>query len=193
MGKPSKTAGFRCHFCGSKRVRRVHRRGFVEHIFLPFLRLRPFECIDCDKRFYSHAKAMGVQQHEPPVMAARPQLLQDQPVPETTIPANCVPVERRSFTRLNCQIPARVVVGSEPCITGIVSGLSLSGCFIETPNTVPVGSEIELSLEVGAGAHSRGLVRRSLQARGMGVEFILMTVPNFRRLQSIAKNSVSSL
>ena len=71
-----------------------------------------------------------------------------------------------------------------------MSGISLSGCFIEVPITVPVGSAIELSLEVGEGAYSRGLVRRSLPAKGMGIEFILMTAPNFRRLQTIAKDSV---
>jgi hypothetical protein len=72
----------------------------------------------------------------------------------------------------------------------VVSGISLNGCFIETPNTVTVGSEIELSLEVGEGTHSRVLVRRSLPARGMGIEFTRMTAPNFRRLQSIARNSI---
>jgi hypothetical protein len=162
----------------------------VERILLRFLWLRPFHCIDCYKRFYSRSEPIDVQQREPPVMADRPKLLQDQPSLETKIPVNGSQVERRGFSRLGCQIPARVVVGSGSCIAGVVSGISLNGCFIETPNTVPVGSEIELSLEVGEGTHSRALVRRSLPATGMGIEFTLMTVPNFRRLQSIARNSV---
>lgn len=88
-------------------------------------------------------------------------------------------------------MPARVLVaGSGSSINGEVSDISLNGCFVEMPDTVPVGSELELRLEVGAGARTLGLVRRSLRARGMGIEFTLMTVPNFRRLQSFARDSV---
>jgi hypothetical protein len=190
MKKRHKPADFRCPSCGSSRVRRPHRRGFVERIFLRFLRLRPYHCLDCYNRFYSHSWPIDVQQHEPPVMADHPKLLQDHPSLETNIPGNGGQVERRGFSRLRCQIPARLAVGSGSRITGVVSGISLNGCFIETPNAVPVGSEIELSLEVGTGTHSRGLVRSSLTARGMGIEFIFMTVPNFRRLQDIARGSV---
>jgi ribosomal protein L19 len=74
-------------------------------------------------------------------------------------------------------------------MTGVLSDISLNGCFIETPDIVSEGDEIELSLEVGEGVKSRALVRRSL-TKGMGVEFTFMTVPNFRRLQVIARNSV---
>jgi hypothetical protein len=162
----------------------------VERIFLRFLWLRPFHCVDCYKRFYTRSEPMDVQHREPPLMADRPNLLQDQPTLETKIPVNGGQVERRDFSRLPCQIPARVVLGSGSCIVGVVSGISLNGCFIETENTVPAGSEIELSLDVGEGTHSRALVRRSLRATGMGIEFTLMTVPNFRRLQNIARNSV---
>lgn len=191
MGKWNKTAELRCPFCGSTRLNRS-RCGFVERIFLRFLWLRPFRCVYCCKRFYRHHQPIDVPQHETPVIAARLRLFEDHhPSVRTEIPVNCGQVERRRFSRLRCQIPARVVVGSGSCITGIVSGISLNGCFIEVPDTVPVGREIELRLEVGAGARSLGLVRRSLQARGMGIEFILMAVPSFRRLQSFARESVS--
>ena len=52
MEKLSKTAELTCPFCGSKRVRRSHPHAFVERVFLPFLRRRPFRCMDCYKRFY---------------------------------------------------------------------------------------------------------------------------------------------
>ena len=191
----------RCVSCGSGRVRRCRRRGFLEHTFLRFRRLHPFHCLDCYKRFYSRSEPVNVQQRHLPVTADSPKVLQDQsslktkplqdrPSLETKAQLNRRQVERRGFSRLGCRIPARVVVGSESSITGVVSGISLTGCFMETPNTVPAGSEIELTLEVGEGTHSRALVRRSLPTVGMGIEFTVTNVPNFRRLQSIARNSV---
>jgi hypothetical protein len=112
------------------------------------------------------------------------------PIAETEIAATSSQLERRSFSRLPCKIPARAVADSGPTIIGTLSDISLNGCFIQTPHTVPVGSELDLSLEVEEGSQSRALVRRSLPAKGMGVEFTFMTMPNFRRLQNIARNSV---
>jgi len=155
-----------------------------------FLRCVLSTCIDCYKRFYSRPQPIDVQQQESHLIADRPKQLRDQPSLEPKIPMNFRQVERRVFSRLSCQIPARIVVGSGSFIAGVVSGISLNGCFIETPNTVPIGSEIELSLELKEETRSRALIRTSLPAAGLGVEFTLMTTPNFRRLQSILKNSV---
>jgi PilZ domain len=153
--------------------------------------MRPFHCVDCYERFYGHPGPINVPQLEASVAGPQPKWPRDQAKLESLIPLTCVPVERRAFSRLRCQIPARLVIDVGPRVTGgIVSDISLSGCFVEMPNTVPVGSAIELSLEGGEVAHSRGLVRRSLPAKGLGIEFLLMTAPNFRRIQSIAKDSV---
>jgi hypothetical protein len=202
----------RCVCCGSGRVRRCRRRGFVEHTFLRFLRLHPFHCIDCYKRFYSRSEPGNVQPGNLPVMAESPKVLQeqpslekkplqdqsglktkplqDQPSVKTKVPVKGSQVERRGFSRLSCRIPARVVAGSGSSTTGVVSGISLNGCFIETPKTFPAGSEIELTLAVGQETHTRAVLRRSVPATGMGIEFTLTNVPNFRRLQTIARNSV---
>ena len=188
MGRLDKTAYLRCDFCGSTRVRRCRRRGFVERVFLRFLRKRPFHCIDCYKRFYSRYRPIDVQPNQRPAITYRSKLVQEQPNLKPKTSVNYGQAERRIFSRLRCQIPAQIVVGSGPCITGVVSGISLNGCFMETPRAVPVGSEIELSL--AEGTHSRGLIRGSIPARGIGIEFTQMTLPNFRRLQSIARNSV---
>jgi hypothetical protein len=213
----------KCVSCGSGRVRRCRRRGLVEHTFLRFLRLHPFHCIDCYKRFYNRSEPGNVQPGNLPVMAESPKVLQDQPSLKTRplhqqpslekkplqdqsglktkplqdqpslktkVPVNGRQVERRGFSRLSCRIPARVVVGAGSSTTGVVSGISLNGCFIETPKTFPAGSEIELTLALGQETHTRALVRRSVPATGMGIEFTLTNVPNFRRLQTIARNSV---
>ena len=191
MGNRNKPAYVRCPSCESNEVRRSRRRGFLEQIGLRFLWMRPFHCDDCYKRFYGHPGPIYVPPLEPSLTIPQPKWLQDHPKRESEIPVTGVPVERRAFSRLRCQIPARLTSGAGSRATGgVVSGISLSGCFIEVPIAMPVGSEIEISLEVGEGARSRGLVRRSLPAQGIGIEFILMTAPNFRRLQSIAKDSV---
>lgn len=192
MENLSQTAEFTCPFCGGRRVRRSHRQVFVERFFLPFLRRRPFRCMDCSKRFYSPKPVdprplrLAAALSDPP--KAKPP--QDQPSPKTNAPVSPIPVERRVFSRMPCKIPARVVTGSGASITGVLSDISLNGCFIETRDSLPVGNEIDLSLAVRAGPQSRALVRRSLPAKGMGIEFTFMTAPNFRRLQYIARNSV---
>lgn len=194
----------KCPSCGSGRVRKSRRRGFVEHVFLRLLGRRRFRCLDCDKRFRSRYLAVETVEQEPGAVATRLNTLLSDPDMETSAVENRSAVkasqekegvtngnlvERRVFSRLDCEIPAQVLDKSGSRLNGVVSDISLSGCFVETRNTFPIGSEIALSLEGKAGVSSQGLVR-SQQTRGMGIEFILMNAPNFRRLQDIAKGSV---
>jgi DNA-directed RNA polymerase subunit RPC12/RpoP len=192
MEELSTTTKFTCPFCGGKRVRRSHRHVFVERIFLPFLKRRPFRCLDCSQRFYSPKPADPRPLRLAAVLSDRAKVKppQDQPSPKANVPAAPSPVERRAFSRVPCQIQARVVTGSGTSMTGVLTDISLNGCFVETRDSIPVGNKIELSLAVKEGPQSRALVRRSLPAKGIGIEFTSMTAPNFRRLQRIARNSV---
>ncbi len=194
MSKPTSTGGLKCVSCGGTRVRRSARQGLVERVFLPLLRLHPFHCIDCYRRFHSRLQPIRVELHdaEPvaPASASAPEL---EHYPRTEENKTAVPwnhEERRSFSRLGCQIPARIVAGQAYRATGTVNTISLNGCFIETSQPASAGSEIELTLEIGEGTRLRAVVRTSPTASGMGVEFTDMTVPNFRRLRSIARDSV---
>jgi PilZ domain len=100
-------------------------------------------------------------------------------------------VEKRRFSRIDCDIPARVgATGCGSWRTGLVTSISLNGCFIETRDPAPLGSVVEMSLEVGGGTQSRGMVRRSVPALGMGIEFTEMTAANFRKVQTFARDSV---
>ena len=52
----------RCPSCGSLNVHRSHRKGLVERVIIPLLRLRPYRCEDCDARFlFEHSTSPGVQ------------------------------------------------------------------------------------------------------------------------------------
>jgi len=191
MEKLSKTEELICPFCGSKRIRRSRRHVFVERVLSPFLKRRPFRCMDCYQRFY-RPKTTDPRRLRLAAAMSNPAKTNplDQPRPKTNISVSSTPVERRGFTRVPCQVPARVVTRSGASINGVLTDISLNGCFVETRDSLSVGNEIELYLAVKEGPQSRALVRRSLPPRGMGIEFTFMTAPNFRRLQRIARNSV---
>jgi len=42
-----------CPFCRSLDVRRSHRKGLFEVIFLPLALMRPYRCNDCERRHYN--------------------------------------------------------------------------------------------------------------------------------------------
>ena len=180
-------------------MRKSTRQGLIERFFLPLRRLQPFHCVDCYKRFYGHRQPGRAERRERATIAHALAPLRDEPPAEmkAAAPPNQTErrnhAERRSFSRVDCSIPARLVAGSGDRVNGTVSSISLNGCFIEAPQAAPPGSEVEVMLDVGEGTRVRALVRSSLAAIGMGVEFTDMTVPNFRRLQSIARNSVRLL
>jgi hypothetical protein len=41
-----------CPRCGGKSIRRSHRVGFMERCLLRMSSVRPYRCLDCDRRFY---------------------------------------------------------------------------------------------------------------------------------------------
>src|SRR5260370_24051700 len=53
-----------------------------------------------------------------------------------------------------------------------ISSLSLSGLFIESPNPAPAGETVQVQFDIPSGAvRGQGVVRRSINGKGMGVEF----------------------
>jgi len=59
--------------------------------------------------------------------------------------------------------------------TSRVEDFSLSGAFIASPVTVPVGSRLELHFSLPGGqVQIQGVVRNVRDGRGMGVEFVSM-------------------
>jgi hypothetical protein len=41
-----------CPRCECKSIRRSHRVGFIERCLLRMSFIRPYRCLDCDRRFY---------------------------------------------------------------------------------------------------------------------------------------------
>jgi transposase len=58
-----------CPECGSRNVRRTHRKNLFERTVLSLLWLRPFRCNDCDRRFTGIYSGQTVRQaREKPIM-----------------------------------------------------------------------------------------------------------------------------
>jgi hypothetical protein len=83
------------------------------------------------------------------------------------------PQERRRSTRYKCEGSAQFRVdGSDVHTWGTFTDLSLEGCYVEMMATYPVGSVVDLLLELnGIRAHVKGEVRVSYPCLGMGIAF----------------------
>ncbi len=47
-----------CPSCHCQTVRRSHRVGLLERIVLTAFSVRPYRCVDCDRRFYRYDGAL---------------------------------------------------------------------------------------------------------------------------------------
>jgi PilZ domain-containing protein len=83
------------------------------------------------------------------------------------------PQERRRSTRYKCEGSAQFRVdGSDVHTWGTFTDLSLGGCYVELMATYPVGSVVDLLLELnGIRAHVKGEIRVSYPCLGMGIAF----------------------
>jgi PilZ domain-containing protein len=71
--------------------------------------------------------------------------------------------------------------------------ISLGGVFIHTPEPPPVGSMINMLLDMQNGdVRARAVVRRVAPNKGMGIEFISMTPEDRARLNKQLQQILSS-
>ena len=63
----------------------------------------------------------------------------------------CTDEERRKYPRVNVRVPVELSVeDSDTLIRGATSDLSLTGCYIESIFPLPIGTNLELKLQVDA-------------------------------------------
>jgi hypothetical protein len=81
--------------------------------------------------------------------------------------------DRRKSPRLHCSGSVEFqVAGREVLMWGTLTDISLHGCYVEMKDTFPVGAQVHLVLKsCGGRVESRGQVRTSYPALGMGISF----------------------
>ena len=95
------------------------------------------------------------------------------PVVASPIPAATAADERRRSPRYKCEGSAEFrAAGSDVRTWGTFTDISMSGCYVEMTATFPVGSRVDLSLELhGVRFQAKGEVRVSYPLLGMGILF----------------------
>lgn len=86
------------------------------------------------------------------------------------------PEERRRFPRHPCRGAAEVFVKNVRAVWGIVTDVSRGGCYIETAQPLPRGTEVQLRLNIADVSLDIGAeVATSDPLVGMGMAFVLAT------------------
>lgn len=85
------------------------------------------------------------------------------------------PPNRRAFTRMRLSVPVEIETeGSDVPIRGATSDLSLGGCYIETMFPLPIGTVLNLKLQIeGTLLIEATVVTCDLQV-GNGIQFVKM-------------------
>lgn len=84
--------------------------------------------------------------------------------------------ERRQQKRFDMALEVEVRIG-ERAGQGKILNLSLGGCLLSTPFTVPPGKEVHLTFRSAdqTPLHVRGEVRSLIEGRGLGIKFLDLT------------------
>ncbi len=103
--------------------------------------------------------------------------------PETcTMPP---PPERRSDNRVKVKIPVEIYLeGSDTPIRGATSDLSLHGCYIESVFPFPIGTVLELKLQVNGTLLVLATVVTSDPQVGNGIHFTRMLPEDIEELRA---------
>jgi len=144
----------RCPRCHQESARRSRRSGVQDHL-LALARFYPFRCQLCTTRF----RAFQVRHPRQ------------------------VGNDRREYDRLLVKIPATVSAGAARG-EGHTIDLSLAGCSLRTNVTFPVGSIVQLRLQLGQAGdvEVQAAVVRTAGDDGLGLGFVSIAVPDRERL-----------
>jgi PilZ domain-containing protein len=98
--------------------------------------------------------------------------------------------ERREHPRVKVRVPVELCVeGIEAPIRGSTSDLSLNGCYIETVFPFPVGTNIELKLQVDGTLLVLAEVATSDPQVGNGMRFTRMLPEDIDELRAFLESA----
>lgn len=93
--------------------------------------------------------------------------------------------DRREHPRVKLRVPVELFVeGTDTPIRGATSDLSLSGCYIESMFPFPVGTNLEMKLQVDGTLLVLAQVVTSDPQVGNGVKFIRMLPEDIEELRA---------
>ena len=156
----------RCPRCGKSFVRRSHRQGLKERL-LSLVYLYSFRCQVCAHRFR--------------VFQFRSRYVKRI-------------VDRRQYARLSTRIPTTfaedVKPGEQRVGEGVVTDISLSGCYLQT--VVQLSRGTLLSLELQTEQHTTAIaveaaIVRIVRPTGVGLEFLRMSGPELERFSQLIR------
>jgi len=97
--------------------------------------------------------------------------------------------ERRGSARLKVRVPVEIYTeGSTAPLRGATSDLSLSGCYIESIFPFPVGTQLELKLQLEGTLLVAATVVTSDPQVGNGIHFSRMLPEDIEELRAFLEN-----
>jgi predicted HAD superfamily Cof-like phosphohydrolase len=161
-GTPRMRESFRmrCPRCGKSFVRRSHRQGLKERL-LSLVYLYPFRCQVCANRF------RAFQFHARYVKRT---------------------VDRRQYVRLATRIPTTfaedIKPGEQRVGEGVVTDISLGGCYMQTFVQLSQGTLVSLELQTEQPTQAiavEAAIVRIVRPTGVGLEFLRLSEPEHER------------
>ena len=121
-----------------------------------------------------------------PAAAPHPPRAASPAPPSPPAPAQPRPQERRRHRRMPCQGGVQLRLPDGSTVWGTLSDISVGGCYVESPGSLALGSELELIVKVAdMEIHSRGQVRTSHPGIGAGISFTLLNVEARKKLNQV--------
>jgi hypothetical protein len=98
--------------------------------------------------------------------------------------------ERRGSARRKVRVPVEIYTeGSAAPLRGATSDLSLSGCYIESIFPFPVGTRLDLKLQLEGTLLAAGTVVTSDPQVGNGIHFSRMLPEDIEELRTFLENA----
>lgn len=98
------------------------------------------------------------------------------------------PRERRQYPRLRVSVPVEIRADGAACpVHGATLDLSLGGCYFETIFPFPVGTELDLKLDIDTVLPISAVVVSSDPQVGNGIKFTKMLPEDRKALEAFLK------
>lgn len=145
-------------------------------------------CLDAGKYIWGVKLAESGPDDCDPVPSKRAAVAPLLTSPLTALPVPWAGRERRQFPRLACRLEAQVTTPEASTqLAATVIDICLGGCYLEMMSPFPVGSTVEMVLDLGESTIAvRGKVCSTHPGIGMGVSFTGMRPDDLAKLRQFA-------